>query len=368
MKLSQILPVRERLHLEYTTRNDELPLSSRPSYKESLYPHTGTDVTLADPEIWSIVCRWQGLRLLYDIYCDPSIRSLYNRSVRLNWPIHESYEEEYALHRDEHCPEPSIGQNDVSRDASVRSSRILGYRRFYQALTTHWFAIEMLWLARVSVYETPQQRNKHFARVWRTWGHNSERTLQEKLDILEVYDFVWGFLGRKIFAEVPDIWSWLGEGEARFYFASDLPEAVNWALFVRMVLQYLRPPDIIKLSLSLVWNRSTSWTIHRPTYLRTLGFFDEQAGVCRHSGSMERLDWCFSEAILERDVLDSVFSNVPSEGGDSIPSALWEYVWRVYRRICWDKDAKGTVLFREESGSQILERMKDKVVPHLRRT
>ena len=43
-----------------------------------------------------------------------------------------------------------------------------------------------------------------FDQVDEIWSNNDERSLQETLDILEVYDFVYGILARKIFADVPN--------------------------------------------------------------------------------------------------------------------------------------------------------------------
>ncbi|GAB1198998.1 hypothetical protein APSETT444_008330 [Aspergillus pseudonomiae] len=371
LKLSPVLNISQRLFAEYSASHGKPPLSKRPIHADILNLHTPDGDSLPEDEVWSIVCRWQGLRLLYDLYCNPSIRSRYSRSVFLNWPNNECYEEEHALVHDEPLLEPTITPHKDTVPggcAALPSLRNRGYRRFYQALTAHWFAVEALWLARISRYKTPQERNNRFVQVRGIWRDNPDRTLQEKLDILEVFDFVWGFLGRKIFVDVYGMRSWLDEDGAGLYFDGEQSEGVNWAFFVRSVTQYLRPPNIIELLLSLVWNPSPSWTVHRPSYLRTLGFFDEQQGICEQPGTRESPDWrwLFPGAFLEYDVLASVIHQITYEDGDEALRALWEYIWWVYRRNYWESDSKGVIIFRDETSSQILWRMRTMIVPHLR--
>ncbi|KAB8260223.1 hypothetical protein BDV32DRAFT_123354 [Aspergillus pseudonomiae] len=371
LKLSPVLNISQRLFAEYSASHGKPPLSKRPIHADILNLHTPDGDSLPEDEVWSIVCRWQGFRLLYDLYCNPSIRSRYSRSVFLNWPNNECYEEEHALVHDEPLLEPTITPHKDTVPggcATLPSLRNRGYRRFYQALTAHWFAVEALWLARISRYKTPQERNNRFVQVRGIWRDNPDRTLQEKLDVLEVFDFVWGFLGRKIFVDVYGMRSWLDEDGAGLYFDGEQSEGVNWAFFVRSVTQYLRPPNIIELLLSLVWNPSTSWAVHRPSYLRTLGFFDEQQGICEQPGTRESPDWrwLFPGAFLEYDVLASVIHQVTYEDGDEALRALWEYIWWVYRRNYWESDSKGAIIFRDETSSQILWRMRTMIVPHLR--
>lgn len=87
------------------------------------------------------------------------------------------------------------------------------------------------------VYESPRQCDEIFKHVWDLWIDTQEqRPLQEKIDVVEVVDFVWNFLGRKIFS-VSSIPIWLhGEGERfrRKYLDKYETEASNWAFFCRM--------------------------------------------------------------------------------------------------------------------------------------
>jgi hypothetical protein len=64
-------------------------------------------------------------------------------------------------------------------------------QRFYQALTAHWLAIKALRFAGTSVYDRLSERNLRFDQGNNIWSENKVRSLQEMLDILEVYDFVY---------------------------------------------------------------------------------------------------------------------------------------------------------------------------------
>ncbi|KAE8407224.1 hypothetical protein BDV37DRAFT_269345 [Aspergillus pseudonomiae] len=301
LKLSPVLNISQRLFAEYSASHGKPPLSKRPIHADILNLHTPDGDSLPEDEVWSIVCRWQGFRLLYDLYCNPSIRSRYSRS------------EEHALVHDEPLLEPTITPHKDTVPGGCATLPSLRNR-------AHWFAVEALWLARISRYKTPQERNNRF--------------VQEKLDVLEIFVDVYGMR------------SWLDEDGAGLYFDGEQSEGVNWAFFVRSVTQYLRPPNIIELLLSLVWN----------PYLRTLGFFDEQQGICEQPGTRESPDWrwLFPGAFLEYDVLASVIHQVTYEDGDEALRALWEYIW-------W-----GAIIFRDETSSQILWRMRTMIVPHLR--
>ncbi|THC88710.1 hypothetical protein EYZ11_011846 [Aspergillus tanneri] len=55
---------------------------------------------------------------------------------------------------------------------------------------------------------------------------NTARSMQEKIDIVEVVDFVWGFLARKNF-HTPSFAAWL-EGEGEEISSYDRPILLNF--------------------------------------------------------------------------------------------------------------------------------------------
>lgn len=51
---------------------------------------------LAEEEVWGIVCRWQGMRCLFDLYCDAAIYPVYLNSVFPWW--HQRSHEQGKTH------------------------------------------------------------------------------------------------------------------------------------------------------------------------------------------------------------------------------------------------------------------------------
>ncbi|KAH1406990.1 hypothetical protein KXX64_008807, partial [Aspergillus fumigatus] len=135
------------------------------------------------------------MRVLFLLYCDSSIQASFSLSAISSW-YDEEVEKDEEFAREMPLPVPS----GTSCEAFTRMStaqRQRSYQRFYKAVMAHWVAVEMLWFAKVKFINLL----------------GKQRPLQEKIDVVEVVDFVWNFLGRKIFS-VSSIPIWLhGEGE-----------------------------------------------------------------------------------------------------------------------------------------------------------
>ncbi|KAJ6051012.1 uncharacterized protein N7446_005643 [Penicillium canescens] len=191
---------------------------------------------IPDGVVWDVVCRWQGLRLLFDLYVDTAIRKSYVKSVfpystGLGKPDRT---EESASEGD--LPKPSQIPSPCA-NAMIPEDRKSAYERFYKALTAHWVAIETLWKVRTQVWPNAQQFDSAFESAVEMWSNNPGRPLKEKMDIIEIVDFIWGFLGRKAF-HVASVPSWIeGEGDLvkEQYLDQNETEAGNWGFFVRGV-------------------------------------------------------------------------------------------------------------------------------------
>ncbi|KAJ6093408.1 hypothetical protein N7486_008697 [Penicillium sp. IBT 16267x] len=126
-------------------------------------------------------------------------------------------------------------------DALTTQERIRSYERFYNALVSHWVAVETLWITRTQTWSNAKEFDEAFELVYDMWTNNSQRSLQEKIDIVEIVDFVWGFLGRKPFP-VSSVPCWL-EGERdhilQRYIDENATDSSNWGGFMRSVYQYL---------------------------------------------------------------------------------------------------------------------------------
>jgi hypothetical protein len=228
------------------------------------------------------------------------------------------------------------------------------YQRFYKALTAHWTAVEALWRARAQVYTTPKHCDKSFDLVWMKWTNNPDRPLEEKIDLVEVVDFVWGFLGRKCFP-VFSVPAWLeGEREETLqdYLDDNGTVASNLPFFVQRVIQYLRPPQIIELILWM-WKPHRDQNLDQPAYLQRLGFSDVFEGIIEGEDRWVGTDTWFPITAVEADVENGLYY---MEDGPSL-AAKWEH----YRRVVWPSDARAKVLFRNESAQELVERIMNTV-------
>lgn len=311
-------------------------------------------LALTDDFTWWIVCRWQGLRTLENLYLDPSTHTSFccstfpcfqesYRSLSEAYDIYDSLAAEGPL-----APPFSSAVHGETFGPPTSSFGFRQTQRFYQALTAHWFSTEALCLARVSVYPTTSERLKTFDQIESIWLGNPERTLSESLDVLETYDFVWGFLGRKIFADAEDFPSWIqGEHGSEFFLEGRDPHNEKWENFVKYIIQYLRPPNIIEL---LLWGWSQPCSLNRPQYLRRLGFFDSHAGTVLVEDDTPSPDSHFPLGLLEHSTyqrlqeLDRTFD--------------LDDVWQRYREKPWTRDARGKVLSWRESDGWLIERIK----------
>ncbi|KAI9766207.1 MAG: hypothetical protein M1839_005009 [Geoglossum umbratile] len=306
---------------------------------------------LTDDHIWSIVCRWQALRLLQDLYLHPFIRPAYLQSV---FPFEQGSNftglvDRLAREGPISIPEPRSCSGVAAQATPPESFRFDSRQtqRFYQALTAHWLAIESLRLAGMSDYKTQALQNKRYDLVHSIWGKNSERTLRESCDVLEVYGFVQGYLVRKIFADVDTFPQWvLGEG------FMDPQERLkdNWDFFIKTARLCLRPSDIIELFLGATWRTSANGASYPPNkieYLRYRGFF-ELGGVVEIRDTWQTPDLWFSVGHLETDVELKIM-----EVDKSLAN-----VWPDYRDE-WVSEGTPTVLWQAKSDEDIVDRIRD---------
>lgn len=57
--------------------------------------------------IWEVVCRWQGMRLLFDLFCDASVQESYSVSMFSYMLIADGKEDREALANENVLPVPS---------------------------------------------------------------------------------------------------------------------------------------------------------------------------------------------------------------------------------------------------------------------
>lgn len=287
------------------------------------------------------------MRLLFNLYCDSSVQRSYSASIFPYVGRAGEVDDSEALGREDPLPVPSRSHN-LFFDALDAETKKRSYKRFYKALTAHWIAVEALWLARTQVYETVEDYDQAFGLVWTMWTNNPARPIEEKIDLVEVVDFVWGFLGRKTF-HVSSVPTWLeGQGEEiiQQFLDDNETEASEWLFFVRHVAQFLRPPDIIELLLSM-WALHGHWQLDRPGFLRRLGVFDSWQGIIENQYQWSTADPWLPLTAVEEDV-ENGFHSV--QGAEGLVAK-----WTNYRQVMWPSDARAKVLFRYESARKIIE-------------
>jgi hypothetical protein len=151
--------------------------------------------------VWDVVCRWQGMRVLYDLYCNSAINEAYSTVTSpffLGEEATRSFPSDEVMTRDPALQPPSGPTHAIAEEMSPKQ-RNQSYQRFYKALTIHWISAEIFWLLRARPVQSPPEFLNVHSRLQKDWSDNETRSLPDKLDIVEVTEFVWGFLGRKPF-------------------------------------------------------------------------------------------------------------------------------------------------------------------------
>jgi hypothetical protein len=177
------------------------------------------------------------------------------------------------------------------------------------------------------------------------------RGFREKFEMIEVVDFVWGYLGRKIFGDLYRLADWLSGENAEEAFLDDR-ESIhgNWLFFVGSVAQYLQPPHIIEL-LNASWN-PRSKSLLKGQYLHSLGAFDDVLeGLPEIEDGVGSPESFFPLGQLEVDGMGRFVS------GESDGS--YENHWESYRQCHWVKHWRGQILLSPETEHHLIRRIRD---------
>ncbi|OJZ80201.1 hypothetical protein ASPFODRAFT_65932 [Aspergillus luchuensis CBS 106.47] len=268
------------------------------------------------------------IKILYDLYRSSSIHSHF---VRANTVIHPAMKDRLCdCATEEAMPEPK--DFNCTLDYGHRYAE---YSRFYHALTAHWVLVAKIWLAKMTHYKKSSTRNDRYNQLWQLWGDNPDRSLREKLDLIEVVDFIWGYLGRNIFkGRFTQLSDWVPQADLAQFTENETPDSA-WAFFIARVTQELRPPHIIELLLLFIWNSEMAWRIDRPTSLRQLGFLVEPQSA-EEWNDTDWPDTQFSLNILDEDVINSLVDMV---GKDTQ----------------WQGNMQGRILGYETTSQQLFE-------------
>ena len=124
--------------------------------------------------------------------------------------------------------------------------------------------------------------------------------MSEQLHVLEAYDFLYGFLLRKIFFsfEETDRWTPSEDDEDAFYpfFTDECTEPYYWDIFINNLRLFLRPLDIVSLTITGPPKDDWDKTLH----LRSRGIYDMGGCPLGETGRVGR-----SRALETPDILMS---------------------------------------------------------------
>jgi hypothetical protein len=289
--------------------------------------------TVSDQHVWDIVARWHSLRPLQHLYLIPAIRSKYVDSF---CPTRDTVPQEAdPLDIAELAREEMYRSADSSGTCKTASLSPGDSGRFYKALTAYWLATESLKLARNCRYDLQTTMNRTFGRVDAMWLQRN--SIQEGLDVLEVFDFVYGFLCQHIPSmRIDNFTDWVHED----WLSVLDPLHSEWAFFLKNMWLTLSPPDVLEL----LWSASSPtdragttvqrWSKKRKEeYLRLRGFSYNHTPVVLYD-VRETPDTWYSAWQLE-EACDIQLQQVAS------PTSQVSLAWGKYRRTRWKEDVRG---------------------------
>jgi hypothetical protein len=271
-----------------------------------------------------IVTRWHAMKVLFDLYCEMTVRSSYLSEWATSRDCSPETDDENETarpsttdicdslaQRARDCSPQTDGESETARpstkgicDSFAQLSlqeKQRAYERYYRALTAHWVAEELTWMMRVSKHKTERDFRRWERKLYNRFSNNPQRSLEEKLDIFETVDFVWNFLMSKIFdfyagsladwmevapeSATPNGFSPLElyvshRGELRqpshleptFH---EEREDIFKGMFIDDLGSIISPPYVIERLLQLVWDPKSRYDFDRREYVRKLGFFDQ---------------------------------------------------------------------------------------------
>ncbi|KAH7119585.1 hypothetical protein B0J11DRAFT_582105 [Dendryphion nanum] len=215
--------------------------------------------------------------------------------------------------------------------------------RFYKALTAYWVATESRKLAEQCRFRLQSTENTTYDKVRAIWSQRSG--LQESLDVLEVFDFIYGFLCRHIDGMNVDSFSdWVEES-----WWDELSQRDRWESFMKNAWLALSPADAIELlAFTSLWNQQTSGPSETWSREKRRGFFTANfPGRVMVRDVGETPDAWYSAPDLESACelqLQKLFPDYPSE-----TSAAWE----TYRVKLWQTNTRSQ--FAQLSSKRLIE-------------
>ncbi|RHZ43837.1 F-box protein [Aspergillus thermomutatus] len=375
-----------------------LPMSRRPDTDMVKSFHEPSKELLASPlAVAEIVTRWHAMKALFDLYCKKSVRSSYMANWETSW----------------NCFTETDGENETAGPSTQSicdsfaqlplQEKQRAYERFYRALTAHWVAVELTWVIRVSKHKTERDFKRWERTVYNRWSNNPQRSLEEKLDIFEILDFVWFFLVSKIFDHSGTVADWIevalesatprdlspldlylshieGSGHPA-QLGTDHPDVLaddytGW--FIDDLTSIIRPPHVIELLLRLAWDPKSQSDFDRPEYVRKLGLLDQSYrweqtkadGFRTYDVELYTIDLPDTDILLSLydmafrvqdeelwDLITKKYRWPDSEIDEQELNSECAEQWEWDKENLWNTDMRGEIFFRQETQTELFERL-----------
>lgn len=279
--------MREALAPLYHTLGRQLPAAQRPSITvfETCLRTDDHKEGSTNQEIQRIVLRWKRFSFLRGLYVDDNVSQDFDR-FRTAYTSDLTPDEKATMVLPD-LNSGSIQTSHVNRAQFMQNNRFAGdfKARFHKILCLHSMAILGLHFAKISSAEPePVQEDHDVAEmIEHLWikeavlagGKKTDLDLDSQLDGVEVYDFLYMFLLRKILPYY-NLASWTARdaGEYPFVTWTDRLELRDWYLFLRQCRQVLLPEDLVGLVENGAWRGPSSGPPNKSMYLRVRGMFE----------------------------------------------------------------------------------------------
>ena len=279
----------------YPTLGKRLPDRFKPSIRvfESCLRTKDEKEASTDQEIQKIIARWKSFSFLRGLYVDDNVSREFER-------FRAAFTSSLTPEQGASILSPGLS------DAIIESSHVNGVRvmpknrfvgdfkaRFHKILCLHSMAIISLQLAKISRVEPepttskPKQEHAVTEIIENLWtkefvlagGKTTAFQLDTQLDGLEVFDFLYLFLLRKILP-YQRLVDWIGNdaGDHPFEWnvagvpnALELPE---WYSFMRNCCKVLQPDDLVGLIENRTWAAYYNYPPNKSMYMRVRGMFE----------------------------------------------------------------------------------------------
>lgn len=286
---------------------------------------------LNDDEILAIVGLRQRIRPIQALYLNRSIQDQYRRS---NFPAGTS-----------ECIDIVECMFQETPMAPHDSKNIFSPKRFSDAVVAYWALIEARRLL-LSIYAQVRKlklHNQYESILTSFWCGSGWRTPLQTLDILEIHDFIYGFLMRKVYYR-----AWQED--------SDETEPIDksWARHLQLVGSCVNPTVAARIG-------SREGELYDPTLWKTLphdlGFFYlrfEEIPPALTNFGIENLSLAnILEFNLGLDLQRLDEAELAATGSHDHLVEAWAY----FRRK-WPTTARGSLLWSLESSEDFLELLK----------